>query len=193
MRLTRMLTFLRVMIVTSLVTLVQLENARADWTYEGMAEDGQIVFGFRVGPSFMTQSAGTSTSGPLLNWHGMYAFNKWFRTGFMLEWESHGFEGRNDRLDTVTLLPAMLEFRPGHFGALIPYVSTGIGVNVNDSNVSDSFAWRIAGGTDYALTNWFPNAPPGLMLNTEVAWKRNRVDRTDFSTLSWLFGIRFAY
>ncbi|GKS56744.1 hypothetical protein YTPLAS18_02710 [Nitrospira sp.] len=196
MDLVRTQSSLRVLILTIFAVLGQLGSAQADWkwVYEGMAEDGQIVLGFRAGPSYMTQNAGTSTSGPLLNWHAMYAINKWFRTGMMLEWESHSFDQRGrGSLDTVSLLPAMLEFRPGHFGPLIPYVSTGIGVNINDSNVSDSFAWRMAGGLDYALTNWFPNAPPGLMLNTEAAWKRNRIDRVDYSTLSLIFGIRFAF
>jgi hypothetical protein len=31
----------------------------------------------------------------------------------------------------------------------------------------------MAGGIDYALNNWVPAAPKGLVLNTEVAWKLN--------------------
>lgn len=170
--------------------------AAADWgwAYEGMAGEESFVVGFRTGPSFMTQSSGTSTAGPNVNFLGMYSVNKWFRVGMMLDWENHGVKGPGSgSLNTVTFLPAVLEYRPGHFGPLIPYVSTGIGLNINDYNVSDSFAWRTAGGIDFALTNWFPNAPPGLMLNTEAAWKRNRVDGADFSTLNWLFGIRYGF
>ncbi len=184
------------LVACAAIGLFAFQAVAADWgwVYEGMAEEDKVVIGIRTGPSFMTQSSGTTTAGPTLNFHGMYSINKWFRTGMMLEWENHSFNGpRTDSLDTVTLLPAMLEFRPGHFGTIIPYASTGIGVNINDSNVSDSFAWRLAGGLDYALTNWFPNGPPGLLLNTEVAWKRNRVDRVDVSTLNWLFGVRLAF
>ena len=41
--------------------------------------------------------------------------------------------------------------------------------------------------------NWFPNAPEGLLLNTEVAWNRNKVEGGELSTLKWLFGIRYAF
>ena len=197
MRLIRTLTSRRLIILTCLIALVPWGSVHAsdwDWTYEGMADEGKFVFGVRTGPSYMTQSTGTSTAGPTLNFHGMGAINKWFRMGMIVEWEHHGFDQpRNGSFNTVSWLPAVLEFRPGHFGTIIPYVSAGIGLNFNDSNVSDGLAWRTAGGIDYALTNWFPNAPPGLMLNTEAAWKRNRVDGADFSTLNWLFGIRFAF
>ncbi len=60
---------------------------------------------------------------------------------------------------------------------MIPYLSTGIGVNVNSfgeadaaknrglTNISPSntFAYRLAGGLDFPLTQ-------NLMFNTEVAW-----------------------
>lgn len=64
----------------------------AEWVHEGMAEEGKFTAGFRVGPSFMTQSAGVSTVGPALNFQGMYGLNKWFRLGMMLEWENHGID-----------------------------------------------------------------------------------------------------
>lgn len=172
-------------------TPVQAADA---WTYEGMAGDDHFNIGFRAGPSFMTQSTGTSTVGPTLNFLGMYTINKWFRAGMMLDWEHHSIKSPGSgSLNTVSFLPVMLEYRPGHFGNVIPYLSTGIGININDENQRDSFAWRVAGGLDYALTNWFPNAPKGLMLNTEAAWKRNRADNADFSTLNWLFGVRYGF
>jgi hypothetical protein len=72
-------------------------------------------------------------------------------------------------------------------------VSTGIGVNINSNDVQDSFAWRTAGGIDYALANWFTRAPKGLMLNTEVAWKRNHTNIGDLSALNMLFGLRYTF
>lgn len=163
------------------------------WVHEGMAEKGRITGGFRVGPSFTTQGSGVSTVGPLINFQGMYGLNKWFRAGMMLEWENHGVDDPGTgSVNTVTLLPVNLEYRPGHLGNLIPYVTTGIGVNINTHNVSDSFAWRVGGGLDYALTNWLPGAPQGMMLNVETAWKRNHANG-DASTIGLLFGVRHTF
>jgi outer membrane protein len=177
-----------------LVLLVTpLQAASAEWAHEGMAEPGKWTSGFRLGPSFITQESGLNTAGPVLNFQGLYGINRWFRLGGMVEWENHGFDRASGSMDTVTFLPVMLEYRPGHFGNLIPYVSTGIGVNFNSNDVRDTFAWRTAGGLDYALTNWVPSAPKGLMLNTEVAWKRNDANVGEASALSWLFGVRFTF
>jgi hypothetical protein len=166
----------------------------AEWVHEGMAEPGKWTTGFRVGPSFITQSSALNTTGPVLNFQALYGINRWFRLGSMLEWERHGFDGAKGSLSTITLLPLMLEYRPGHIGGIIPYLSTGVGVNINNKNVKDTFAWRTAGGLDYALTNWFSGAPKGLMLNTEVAWKRNEAgDVGDGSAISMIFGVRYTF
>lgn len=165
----------------------------AEWVHEGMAEPGKWTAGFRVGPSFITQPSTLNTTGPALNFQALYGINRWFRLGSMLEWENHGFDRARGSLDTVTLLPLMLEYRPGHIGGLIPYLSTGIGVNINTKDVKDTFAWRMAGGLDYALTNWFSGAPKGLMLNTEVAWKRNAADVGEASAISMIFGVRHTF
>jgi len=177
----------------ALLIVCSSHGAAAEWTHEGMADEGKWTAGFRLGPSFITQGSVLDTTGPALNFQALYGINRWFRLGSMLEWENHGFDRRSGSLDTVTLLPLMLEYRPGRFGAVIPYVSTGIGVNFNSNDVQDSFAWRTAGGMDYALTNWFPNAPKGLMLNTEVAWKRNTIEAGEASALTMLFGVRHTF
>ena len=169
------------------------EGGAAEWVHEGMAEPGKWTAGFRVGPSFITQPSFLNTTGPALNFQALYGLNRWFRLGSMIDWERHGLEGRSGSLDTITLLPLMLEYRPGHFGGLIPYLSTGIGVNINTKDTKDTFAWRTAGGLDYALTNWFSGAPKGLMLNTEVARKRNSADVGDGSSISMLFGVRYTF
>ncbi len=180
-------------LVCALAVLVSPSAVAAEWEHEGMAEPGKWTAGFRVGPSFITQGSVLNTTGPALNFQALYGINQWFRLGSMLEWENHGFDRASGSLDTVTLLPLLLEYRPGHFGGVIPYVSTGIGVNINSDDVQDSFAWRTAGGVDYALSNWFPSAPTGLMLNAEVAWKRNQADIGELSAISMVFGVRYTF
>ena len=181
------------MVLALVISLAPAFSQAAEWVHEGMAEEGKFTAGFRVGPSFTTQSAGVSTAGPALNFQGMYGLNKWFRLGMMLEWESHGIDGpRSGSVDTITLLPVNLEYRPGQFGNFIPYFTTGLGVNINTKDVKDTFAWRIGGGIDYALTNLVQGAPKGLMLNMEAAWKRNHPD-SDGSTMGLLFGVRHTF
>ena len=163
------------------------------WVHEGMAEEGKITGGFRVGPSFTTQSSGVSTVGPLVNFQGMYGLNKWFRVGMMVEWERHGVDAGSGAVNTVSILPLNLEYRPGHFGPFVPYVTTGIGVNINTRDVSDTVAWRVGGGIDFALSNLMAGAPKGLMLNMETAWKRNSPGGSDASTMGLLFGVRHTF
>ena len=193
MRSTRVSPAFTSLLLPALLAAMAGVAAAAEWTHEGMAEPGKWTTGFRLGPSFITQDSALNTGGPVLNFQGLYGVNRWFRFGGMLEWENHGFDRTSGSVDTVTLLPVMLEYRPGHFGPVIPYVSTGIGVNINSNDVQDSFAWRTAGGIDYALRNWIASAPEGLMLNTEVAWKRNHTDIGDLSALSMLFGLRYTF
>lgn len=164
----------------------------AEWVHEGMAEEGMITAGFRVGPNFATQDSGVSTVGPLVNFQGMYGLNRWFRIGMILEWQRHGVDVGSGGVNTVSILPVNLEYRPGHLGPFVPYFTTGIGVNVNTHDVSDSFAWRVGGGIDYALTNLVSTAPKGLMLNVETAWKRNHAS-ADLSTIGLLFGVRHTF
>ena len=67
------------------------------------------------------------------------------------------------------------------------------GLTINTKDVKDTFAWRTAGGLDYALTNWFSGAPKGLMLNTEIAWKRNQANVGEASAISMIFGVRYTF
>jgi len=186
----------------------------AQWVAEGQAPEGRWTAGFRAGFSPLTQEmfAFSDTSvGPVLNFMGMYGINKWMNAGLMLEYNRHGVstEGTQDigTVNTVSLLPTV-EFRPGRYGRLIPYGSVGIGVNVNSlsqDNASkrnvgtlstpNTFAFRLAGGVDYPLSD-------KLALNTEVAWKRNRgglesngVDAGPFdaSSINILFGVKYTF
>lgn len=181
------------------------------WVHEGQAKEGKWTMGFRAGFSIPTQEAIAGNDaglGPALNFQVQYGLNKYFAVGFMLEWEHRGFDQENPSLDvgslnTVSLMPT-LEFRPGRFGVLVPYLSTGIGVNVNSfseesgvpkSSFANTFAFRLAGGVDYPLTD-------KLMLNAELAWKRNRgglevgnqnAGSFDASTANLLFGVKFTF
>jgi outer membrane protein len=157
-----------------------------------MVEEGTFTAGFRVGPAFTTQDGGVSTAGPALNFQGMYGLNQWFRVGMMLEWERHGLDGRDGTVDTISLLPATLEFRPGRLGPFVPYITTGIGVNVNTKDIDNTFAWRLGGGVDYALSYLGSGVPKGLMLNVETAWKRNQPG-AELSSMGLLFGVRHTF
>ncbi len=193
-RIVRQYLFSLVLMVGCLGFVALGTSIAADWSWvhKGMAEEGLFGAGFRVGPSFTTQSSGVSTVGPALNFLATYGINKWFRAGAMVEWENHGMDAQSGSLNTISILPATLEYYPGQFGPFVPYLTTGIGVNINTKDVEDSFAWRVGGGINYALTNWFPNAPEGLALNMETAWKRNH-HASDGSTMGLLFGIRDVF
>lgn len=84
-------TTVRMFLVSTAVLIASLglsqpdTSEAAEWVHEGMAEEGKITAGFRVGPSFATQDSGVSTVGPLINFQGMYDINRWFRIGMILE------------------------------------------------------------------------------------------------------------
>ncbi len=185
--------------------------SHAEWVHEGQAREGKWTAGLRAGLAIPTQETLNGFDaglGPALNLQLQYGLNKFFAVGFMLEWERRGIdtEGSGAKIgtmDTISLLPT-LEFRPGRFGSAIPYLSAGIGVNVNTFNekpgvantsFANTFAFRLAGGIDYPLTDRF-------MLNTELAWKRNRgglevsnqdAGNFDSSSANLLFGVKYTF
>jgi len=171
---------------------VSLADDRDNRFSKSTADEGRFTAGFRVGPSFTTQDGGVSTAGPALNFQGLYGLNDWVRVGMMLEWERHGLDDRDGTVNTISLFPATVEFRPWQLGSIVPYLTTGIGVNVNTKDVDDTFAWRLGGGVDYPLTELISSAPPGLMLNVETAWKRNQPG-AELSSMGLLFGVRHTY
>ncbi len=211
-------------IVLGLVTTVWstgLVQAADDmsWKHEGTAPEKKVTVGFRAGMSILTQEIvdNSNTSvGPAINFLATYGLNKWINVGGMLTWQRHSVDVQNPKADlatlnTVTLLPVYVEFRPGHFGNIQPYVSTGIGVNINSVSEADAlkrqniqlsagntFAWRTAGGLDYALTQHF-------LLNAEFAFNRNRgsietkqggatsKDPFDASSINMLFGVKYVF
>jgi outer membrane protein len=188
----------------------------ADWVHEGQVMEGRWTAGLRGGISLLTQEAFDDTNGdigPAVNGQLLYGLNKWFAAGLMVEWERRGFDidlnpaPQFGTLNTVSLLPT-LEFRPGRFGSVAPYLSTGIGVNVNsfsgkatplgnfsEAKMNNTLAFRLAGGIDYPLSE-------NVALNMEVAWKRNRGTIEDPSlgeagfdatSMNLLFGLRMTF
>lgn len=186
-------------------------DAHAEWVHEGQAKQGRWTAGLRAGLALPTQEMlrGTDTNlGPAVNAQIQYGLNRFFAVGFMVEWERRGWDqespsGKIGTLNTISLMPT-LEFRPGRLGAVMPYLSTGLGANVNTFNEASgvaktsfgtTFAWRVASGLDYPLTD-------KLMLNAEIAWKRNRggldvggtnVGSFDASTANLLFGVKYTF
>ncbi len=163
-----------------------------DVVHEGTAQPGEIVAGFRVGPGFSTTPA-LNTVGPSLNFQGLYGVNKWLRMGMVLDWDQHKIDknvanalGTSGSFSTITILPVYLEYRPGRIGGIQPYVATGIGVNVNNKQISNTMAWRAAGGIDYFLTK-------ALALNTEIKYTRNTTDGADLGGVALLFGVRYSF
>ncbi|MEX5212834.1 MAG: porin family protein [Nitrospiraceae bacterium] len=182
----------------------------AEWVHEGQVKEGRWQIGVRAGLSILTQEMLAGTDGglsPAVNVQAMYGLNKWFSAGLMVDWEHRGIDNERPSLDlgtlnTVSILPT-LEFHPGRFGNAMPYLSTGIGVNVNSfseetgtprTDVSNTFAFRLAGGVDFPLTS-------NMALNTEVAWKRNRggievggaEGNFDATSMSLLLGLRYTF
>ena len=202
---------LPILAITAIAMTSLPSHAHAQWVHEGQAKEGQWTASFRAGFSIPTQETIVNTDGglgPAVNLHLQYGLNRYFAAGFMVEWERMGYEQQRPNVDigtrnTISLLPT-LEYRPGRFGSVIPYLSTGIGLNVNTfdeepgipkTSLANTFAWRVAGGIDFPITD-------RLMLNAELAWKRNRgglevgnvdVGSFDASTANLLFGAKYTF
>ena len=177
------------------------------------AEEGKWTTGFNTGLTLLTQeatAASDSSLGPVINLQASYGISSSLSAGFLFEWESRSFDQENSNTDlgtlhTISLMPmAIWHFDP--YGQIFPYLSTAIGVNVNtfseDKNIPDfdfdnTFAWRLAGGVNFPLEMVMKN----LMLNGEVAWKRNRggleqgnvEGNFDASSMNLLVGLRYTY
>ena len=176
------------------------------------AEEGRWTAGFNTGLSLLTQEAIEGTDGgvgPVINAQVSYGLSSVLSAGFLFEWEYRSFENESgtdiEDLNTISLMP-MAIWHLGSYKSVFPYLSTAIGVNINsfdeDSGIVDidpdaTFAWRLAGGVNYPLEMITEN----LMLNGEIAWKRNRGgvevansnQNFDASTLNFLVGVRYTF
>jgi hypothetical protein len=161
--------------------------------------EGRWGLGFRVGGAFpLGEIAGvTPDPGPIISLNAMYGLTRYLVPGVNLEFQTHtGSAGSfSDRSYTTSIMP-FVEFRPVQYGALSPYASLGLGVNINSTDEADSvdpaIALKVAGGADYFLSN-------SLALNFEAGWKSNHTDvyyggrsRTfNLETFSVLVGLRW--
>ena len=177
------------------------------------AEEGRWTAGFNTGLTLLTQeatAASDSSIGPVINLQMSYGLNSLVSAGFLFEWESRSFDQENPDIDlgtlhTISLMP-MAIWNLGSYKSVFPYLSTAIGVNVNtfseDSGIPDfdfdnTFAWRLAGGVNFPLEMIKKN----LVLNGEVAWKRNRggieqgstKGNFDSSSMNLLVGVRYTF
>jgi opacity protein-like surface antigen len=181
-----------VMIAGSVLASMAVPGWAIEIVHEGTARPGEIVAGFRAGPQFST-SPGLNTVGPTINFQGLYGLNKWLRIGMTIDWgqfkisdAGRASTGGSGQFSTVTVLPVYLEYRPGRIGGFQPYIGSGIGVNINNKDVANTFAWRAAGGVDYYITKM-------LALNTEVKYTRNTTEGQDLGSVALLFGVRMSF
>ncbi len=205
-----------ILVIVALLAMVSLENVGeahgATWKRGGV-EQGKWLVGFRAGFAPLTQELRRNFStevGSLVNFQGLYSFNRFVLVGLTLEWERHDVDQENPfvelgHIDTVSVIPT-IEVRPGRVGSFAPYGSMGFGVNINSFGESDAipnttispsnnFAWRLAWGADYYVKG-------GLSLNAEMAYKRNdghvtingaRSDDWNLSSFGFLFGVRALF
>lgn len=189
---------------------------------EVVAQDTELSkfsWRLRAGVAIPTQSVlknigNETTLASVLNLEGLYDLNEWLRVGFMYEWHEHAIDtwgpefgslSVHSLLPTVELRPPSKELDKRGLNWLAPYASMGMGVNIHtfknaarlgNASVSfnDTFAFRIAGGVDIPLTDYFA-------FNTEIAWNRDDGTYTfngveaDFnaSTFNVLGGLRIRY
>ena len=172
--------------------------------------DPHWVFSIRGGVVQGTQDH-VSNGSPALGGAGsvqlLYQFNPHFRFGVTVDGQQQsldvkGGKGKFGDLFTVAVMPT-IEMRPFQTTVAIPYLSVGLGINLNtfsaESGVpslgyNNTFAARIAGGVDVPLTaHW--------SLNTEVAWRLNKGEwtqlgysgRYDATAVLGLIGIRYLF
>lgn len=141
------------LVLAAVISLSSLAGAAEDmsWKHEGTAPEGKVTVGFRAGMAINTQEIvdNSDTSlGPAINFQATYGVNKWFNVGMMLTWQRLSIDVQQPKADlatlnTITLLPLYLEYRPGHWGKIQPYLSTGIGVNINSTSEAMRSSGRI--------------------------------------------------
>jgi opacity protein-like surface antigen len=185
--------------------------------------------GLRVGPSVLTQNLGASIlstqtsasdvqgdAGPVISGDIMYALEEMLLLGINIEWETHSITANGGEFgtsSTISIIPT-LEFRATEMMPLSPYLSFGMGFNLNSFdftgnprstlgthfNPETTAALKAGIGADYFLTK-------NTALNGEVGYKYNSgnlkvcspyiggCNPTDWrlSTVSILIGLRYFF
>jgi opacity protein-like surface antigen len=220
--------------------LVFLSLFASSLATNAFGQAGQWAAALRVGPSIPTNKSTVGIfdtvdgdtnpfpinlrTGPMVSGKVSYGANDIFSLGLEVEWDTHKIptktvvDGLSEtfdaggRLRTVSILP-FVEIRPVKFGSLSPYLSLGVGANINSVGsktsqvksfrAENNFGVKVGGGIDYFITQ-------NLALNSEVGWKYNRgdvriagndsfpdpvngSDRMNASAVSVLFGVRYFF
>jgi opacity protein-like surface antigen len=174
--------------------------------------------GFRAGAGILTQDLTTGLEGdlgPVVSGNFFYAVdhgNHGALLGLNIEWETHGVDVFGADLGdatTISLIP-FVELRGAGMAPITPYVSLGLGANINSFDLSSAagpfiskldppvtFALKVGGGADYFIDK-------NVALNGEIGWKYNSGDADvcsggcgtidwDSSVFSFLFGVRYFF
>jgi opacity protein-like surface antigen len=188
--------------------------------------DGKLGVGLRGGGGHVTQEVNEDVKarfGPVGEINVFYGASPKLLAGVELSWESYHLllpcEGcRLGEATVVSVIPTV-QYRLVHIEKFFPYVTLGLGINVNQFNESDrfgstctgcegidtknTFAFKVGGGLDYFVT-------PNFALNGALSWKVNtstnagydiRVGGTSLvqsddyrlNVFSLLFGFRYFY
>jgi hypothetical protein len=188
--------------------------------------DGKLGVGLRGGGGHVTQEVTEDIKarfGPIGEINVFYGASPKLLVGVDLSWESYYLllpcEGcRLGEATVVSVIPTV-QYRLVDIGKFFPYVSLGLGINVNQFNESDrfgrtctgcggidtknTFALKVGGGLDYFIT-------PNFALNGAWSWKINtssnagydvrvgetslvRSDDYRLHAFSLLFGFRYFY
>lgn len=182
------------------------------WSTTAVA--GHLGLGLRAGPAIAVQDFSDSAGmniGPAIDAQISYNMLRFFEVGLDVNYETHSVSSSGSHLGrnkTVSLMPfALLRLLPAPL--LSPYVSLGVGLNVNtfsessnlsasglSINPSNTFAIKPAVGIDAFITRHFA-------LNAELGWKRNLGSvntnvpgfglNFNASTLQMLFGAKIYF
>ncbi len=90
-----------ILVIVALLAMLSLENVGeahgATWKRGGV-EQGKWLVGFRAGFAPLTQELRRNFStevGSLVNFQGLYSFNRFVLVGLTLEWERHDVDQEN--------------------------------------------------------------------------------------------------
>jgi Outer membrane protein beta-barrel domain len=199
-----------VLVLASLFAVVPVRPSAAE------EMKGKWGYGIRAGLSSLTQDVNSITVGklgPIVSGNVLYSLSDQAFVGLNVEWEQHSVEFQSGDLNlgkesTLSILP-FIEVRMPVPSWVQPYLSLGLGVNINsfsesgdigpfNFNPENTFALKMGLGADFPVS-------PALAINGEIGWKYNS-GNSDFSAeggidlgfldnnmsaVSFLIGFRF--
>jgi len=200
-------------LMTAALFLISMSAAFAQNT----SIKGRWGLGVRGGVGVVTQDLADSVQGdlgPIVSGNIMYALEDSLLLGLNVEWETHQINVSSADLGdstTISLLP-FVELRGARMANITPYLSLGVGVNLNSFDLSSTgsavfskldppttVALKIATGADFFITQ-------NAALNAEIGWKYNSgdvdacspfigcgTDDWNLSVFSALLGLRYFF